>query len=198
VVPTIPVYFDYASALCFIAARIGRRLEEELAVELDWRPVEITSHYPALKHGTQLDQDTRDKIARVSRETGVAVIVPENMPDSRAALQGAVFARQRGCFSDYHRRVFEAAFLQRLDLADRQVLIEIAAASRLPIGEFMMAVATGKGSAVLADNLARARRDGVVGYPTFFLGEFPLTGIQPFETMRMLFERHLERERRRH
>jgi hypothetical protein len=33
----------------------------------------------------------------------------------------------------------------------------------------------------------------VAGYPTFFLGEFPLTGIHPLETMRLLLQRYIER-----
>ena len=44
-----------------------------------------------------------------------------------------------------------------------------------------------------AANKAEADRFSALGYPSFILGDFPLTGIQPIETMRMLLARFIER-----
>jgi predicted DsbA family dithiol-disulfide isomerase len=193
----VPVYFDYASSLCAIAASIGAQLEADLDVTFDWRPVEIAAQYPHWKKGDRVGDETRAKIARVSAETGVPIAVPERWLDSRAALEGAFFARAHGRFCAYHERVFIAAFASRDDIADRRVLTRIAQESGLPVGEFMMALATRAHAPELSASVEEARRLGVVGYPTFLLGELPLTGIQPIETMRLLFQRHIERSRDR-
>ena len=189
---TIPVYFDYASSLCFIGAVLGAQLETELDIVLDWRPVEIAAQYTGWKAGSRIDGNTRDKIARVATETGVSVVIPPRWLNSRPALEGALLAKELGCFAEYHRRVFHAAFVDGDDIGDRYVLSRIADAAGLPIGDFMMAIATRAHAPQLADLLAEAATHGVTGYPTFMLGDFPLTGIQPLDTMRQLIQRYLD------
>jgi predicted DsbA family dithiol-disulfide isomerase len=119
--------------------------------------------------------------------------VPDQWLDSRAALEGALFARERDRLRPYQARVFEAAFVAGEDIADRYVLLRIARECDLPIGEFMQSLATRRHAAALAESAREAARWGVVGYPTFLLGELPLAGIQPLETMRLLLARHVER-----
>jgi predicted DsbA family dithiol-disulfide isomerase len=190
----IPVYFDYASSLCAIAAVIGTQLEAELDIVLDWRPVEIAAQHPDWKSGGLIGGDTRAKIARVSAETGVSIEVPAHWLDSRAALEGAFCAQAHGRFREYHQRVFAAAFTDGRDIGDPTVLLSVATDAGIPAAVLSRELATGARTAQLAASLAEARRRGVLGYPTFFLGGFPLTGIQPIETMRLLIRRHLERQ----
>ncbi len=193
----IPVYFDYASSLCYLAWRIATRLEPELGVVFHWQPVHIAAQYPQWKHGEIIGEEVRAKIERVARETGIALRIPERWLDSRAALEGALFAEERGAFAAYHRGVFTAAYEHGADIADRRVLVEIASTAGLPIGAFMQSVATRRAAPQLAAVLEEARRREIVGYPTFLLGGFPLVGIQRFETMKMLIERHMHTERSR-
>jgi predicted DsbA family dithiol-disulfide isomerase len=189
----IPVYFDYASALCFIAQALAPQLESDLDITFDWRPVQIAAHHPGWRKGEPLGAEARSKIERVAAETGVAVRIPDHWLDSRAALEGAIFARAHERLRDYHARVFEAAFVGGEDIADRYVLTRIARDSGLPVGEFMQSLATRAYGDELAVSTNEATRLGVAGYPTFFLGEFPLTGIHPLETMRLLLQRYIER-----
>jgi predicted DsbA family dithiol-disulfide isomerase len=193
----IPVYSDYASSLCFIAWRIAARLEAELGVTMRWRPVHVAAQHPEWKHGALISGDTRAKIERVSQETSIALRVPERWLDSRAALEGAVFAEEWGCVAAYHREVFVAAYERAEDIGDREVLVRAAVAAGLPMGRFMEFVATRRAVLPLAAIRDEAQALGVVGYPTFLLGEFPLSGIQPFETMKLLVARHIERARER-
>ena len=57
----IPIYFDYASTLCYIAWRIVTPLEDELGFEALWKGVPIAA------------RDFRAKPGRVLGERGVAV-----------------------------------------------------------------------------------------------------------------------------
>ena len=187
----IPVYFDYASSLCYIASRIAEQLTAELDVEMRWRPVHIAAHHHEWKQGGPIGGDTRAKIERVSQETGVALRVPERWLDSRAALEGAVFAEECGCAAAYHQEVFAAVYERGDDLGDRAVLVRAAAAAGLPVGRFMEWIATRRAAPQLAAIREEARQLRVIGYPTFLLGEFPLTGIQPYLTMKLLVARHI-------
>jgi len=191
----IPVYFDYASSLCYIAWRIAERLEDTLDIEMQWRPLSIAAHYPNWQHGVLMGGDTRAKIERVAEETGVPLRIPERWMDSRAALEGAVFAEAYDRVAAYHRAVFAAAYENAADIGDARVLVRVADAVGLPIDKFQEYRTTRRAAPRIAGNLEEARRHGVTGYPTFLLGEFPLTGIQPYETMKVLLLRHLERRR---
>ena len=194
---TIPVYFDYASSLCYIAWRISARLEAEFAVTMSWRPVHMAAQGAECKPGDLIAGDTRAKIARVARETGIALCIPERWCDSRAALEGLALAEECGCVAAYHREVFSAAYARGDDIGDRTVLVRAAVAAGLPMGRFMEFIATRRAAPRLALIREEAQRQGVTGYPTFLLGEFPLTGIQPLETMKLLVARHIERTRER-
>ncbi len=191
----VPVYFDYASSLCYIAWCIALRLAAELDVEFRWRPVHIAGQHPEWGQGGFIGGDVRAKIERVAQETGIALRIPTHWLDSRAALEGTSFAEECGCASAYHREIFAAAYEREDDIGDRNVLVRAAAAAGLPIGRFMEFVATRRGAPRLAATCEEARELGVAGYPTFLLGEFPLCGIHPYETMKLLVTRHIERAR---
>ena len=193
----VPVYFDYASSLCYIAWRIAAQLGAELDIELRWRPVHIAEQYPGWRHGELIGGDTRTKIERVAYETGIALHIPARWLDSRAALEGVLFAEDCGCAGAYHQQVFAAAYERGDDIGSRAVLVRAASDAGLPMGRFMEFVATRRGAPQLAEIRQEAQQVGVVGYPTFLLGEFPLTGIQPYETMKLLVTRHIERSRQR-
>lgn len=193
----VPVYFDYASSLCYVAWRIVAVLDAELDVAFDWRGVMIAAQYPAWKPGDRIREEIRVNIERVAHEADVTLRIPERWLDSRAALEGAVFAAQHGCAAAFHDGIFRAAYEHGEDIADKRVLIHIAAASGLPVGSFMEHIATRRAAPWLAATLEEARAHGISGYPTFLLGEFPLIGVQPYATMKQLIARHLEHSRQR-
>ncbi len=65
----------------------------------------------------------------------------------------------------------------------------------LPLAAFEQALRASTFTARVQATEAEAEAFGVVGYPTFMLGAFPLTGIQPAETMRLLLQRYIDQAR---
>lgn len=191
----IPIYFDYASSLSYIAKRVMEQLDGRLDVEWLWKGVHIARRHAGWKNGEMIGDDAKGRIVRVSRETGVPLRIPATWLDSRAALEGAEFARDHGRFAAYHDVVFAAAFENGRDIGDRRALHELVERVGLPAAAFDVALDSG----ALADRVAQteeeAARFGVVGYPTFLLGEFPLIGIQPANTMRLLIQRYVDKAR---
>ena len=60
---TIPIYFDYASTLCYVAWRIVRELERELEFEPLWKGVPIRLRNRGCTPGNALGAIERVKIA---------------------------------------------------------------------------------------------------------------------------------------
>ena len=189
----IPIYFDYASTLCYIAWRIVGQLERELGFTALWKGVPIALRNYRSRPGLPLGRLELDRIRNVAAETKVAVEPPARWLDSDKALQGSELARDAEAFAAYHDAVFHAAFEQRADIGDLNVLSAIAARAGLESAYFRDEVERGRMAARIAANKIEADRFSALGYPSFILGDFPLTGIQPIETMRMLLARFIER-----
>ena len=191
----IPIYYDFASSLCYVAKKVMEQLDGQLDIELMWKGVQIARRHDGWKNGEMIGDEARGKIFRVARETGVELRVPDRWLDSAAALEGAEFARAQGKFAAYHHSLFSAAYEAGRDISDRATLLELVEDLGLSTREFEHALRAGTFTPRVKETEAEASTCGVVGYPTFMLGEFPLIGIQPAETMRMMIQRHIDKSR---
>ncbi len=187
----IPIYFDYASTLCYIAWRIVAELEDELGFEALWKGVPIATRDFRFKPGRVLGERERQKVLLVAAETGIAVAPPPSWLDSMPALEGSEIARDAGVFPAYHDAVFRAAFEQGADIAERAVLDAIAQCAGIDRSQFRAALDSGAMSARIAGHKREADEFSALGFPTFILGDFPMIGIQPIESMRLLLGRFI-------
>jgi predicted DsbA family dithiol-disulfide isomerase len=187
----IPIYFDYASTLCYIAWRIVAELEDELGFEALWKGVPIATRDFRFKRGRVLGERERQKVLLVAAETGIRVAPPPSWLDSMPALQGSEIARDAGVFPAYHDGVFRAAFEQGADIADRGVLDAIAERAGIDRSKFRAALDSGAMAARIAGHKREADEFSALGFPTFILGDFPMIGIQPIESMRLLLARFI-------
>ena len=87
--------------------------------------------------------------------------------------------------------VFSAAFDDGADIADAKVLDAIAERAGLDRLKFREALDSGVMAARLDDHKREADEFSALGYPTFILGDFPMIGIQPIESMRLLLGRFI-------
>ena len=110
-------------------------------------------------------------------------------------MQGAEFAKDHNLLPEYHEAVFVAAFEQSKDIGELTTLLDIAEQVGLSGAALESALQSGNLTKRVDDTEREAATFGVVGYPTFMLGEFPLIGIQPAETMRLLIQRYVEKAR---
>ena len=191
----IPIYYDYASSLCYVAKRVMEQLQGKLEIELLWKGVQISRRHQGWKNGEMIGDEAKGKIFRIAKETGVSLRVPDHWLDSAYALEGAEFAREHGKFAEYHEAVFQTVFEEGKDVGDLSTLLDVAANVGLSRGEFEGALRAGTFTSRVKDTESEAATFNVVGYPTFMLGTFPLIGIQPAETMRLLIQRYIDKSR---
>jgi predicted DsbA family dithiol-disulfide isomerase len=192
----IPIYFDYASTLCYVAWRIMDELERELEIEPFWKGVPIRLRDGNSRPGNALGPLERLKVLNVVAETGVRVTPPERWIDSEAALEGSELAREAQAFAAYHAGVFRAAFEQRGNIAEVDVLTEIATDAGIDPARFADGLRDRRMRPRIAEHKIEADGVSAIGYPAFILGDYPLIGIQPIETMRLLLRRFVNQRAR--
>jgi predicted DsbA family dithiol-disulfide isomerase len=191
----IPIYYDYASSLCYVAKKVMEQLQGKLEIELLWKGVQIARRHQGWKNGEMIRDEVKGKIFRVARETGVTLRVPDHWLDSSCALEGAEFAKEHGKFTEYHDAIFKTIFEDGQDIGDLPTLLGLAERVGLSPMELEAALRDGTFTSRVKETEEEARTFQVVGYPTFMLGGFPLIGIQPAETMRLLIQRYVEKAR---
>ncbi len=191
----IPIYYDFASSLCYVAKKVMERLDGQLDIELLWKGVQIARRHEGWKNGEMIGAEAKGKIFRVARETDVALRVPDRWRDSAKALEGVEFAKDHNKFAEYHHTLFTAVYEEGMDIGDRATLLALVEGIGLPAAEFEQALQAGTFTERVKETEAEATTFGIVGYPTFMLGEFPLIGIQPVETMRLMIQRYIDKSR---
>ena len=191
----IPLYYDYASSLSYVAKRVMQQLDGQLEIDLLWKGVQIARRHKGWKNGEMIGDEVKGKIVRISRDTGVPLRIPAKWLDSSYALQGAEFAKDHNLFPEYHEAVFAAAFEKSKDIGELTTLLGIAEQVGLSGTALESALQSGNLNKRVDDTEQQAATFGVVGYPTFMLGEFSLIGIQPAETMRLLIQRYVKKAR---
>lgn len=191
----VPVYYDFASTLCYVAHRVMQRVAEALdghAVELVWRPIDL-SGITGWPRGAPVDGRRRDNVARVARELDVSVRLPSHWPDSRAAAAVALALAGEPAEPAWRERVFSALHEEGRNLDEPGSLAALAADLRLDLD----ALLTPDARAALELETDHARESEVTGVPTFMLDEWPIGGIQHETTMESMLCRWATRRRER-
>src|SRR5260370_41861649 len=112
----IPIYFDYASTLCYVAWRIVGQLEPELGFTALWKGVPIALRNYRTRPGLPLGPLELETIRNVAAETGIAVEPPARWRDSDKARQRSELARHAGALAAGREAALRAAFEQQAEI----------------------------------------------------------------------------------
>jgi len=197
----ITAYSDYVCPWCYIALERVERLQRELPVAVEWRPFEL--HPETTRTGADLRgrlgssgraRAYRDNILALAAASGIEMRMPLVVANAHRALEAAEFAREHGGFEAYHRALFAAYFRDGRDLADVDVLCELARTAGVDGQGLRQALADGRYAGAVDASTAEARALGVVSTPTFiFEGGFQLVGAQDYAVFESITRRLLAR-----
>jgi predicted DsbA family dithiol-disulfide isomerase len=189
----VPVYYDFASIICYVAHRVMERLTrtlEELEIDLLWSPLDLAQLSPYQRGGT-IPEASRVNAARIARELSVPVQIPSLWLDSRPLNSSAIAADELGRGEIWRERVWKALFEEDRALEDVEEVAALARQAEIPIGQDAIAAAQSQ----LETLTALATHEMVTGVPTFMLGRWSFGGIQQEDTMRIVLERFARRSR---
>ena len=120
--PRVRVYTDYKSPFAYIANKRLFEIEQELGVELEWRPYtlripefmgtveERTPHFWRKVRYSYMDA------RRLANAQGLTLKGPRRIYNGFHASSGMLFAQRNGFFPPYHDTVFRKFWNHQLDI----------------------------------------------------------------------------------
>jgi protein disulfide-isomerase len=197
------LYGHYACPHTYIAQGRLDLLASEAPVTVVWRPLPPAeaaaggetagAWHSATEPGIPL-AETLQALRRDAAALGLTLSFPAGPPDPRSALQAAEFARDCGAgeFARLHRSLFRAVFVDGRDIAQRDVVIELATDAGIDAEGLNAALNDGRYEQTLREVEAEAARYGIDATPTILLGRFKLVGAAPLDVLGSTLERALE------
>ena len=182
------MWSDYLCPWCYVGLERSALLER-LEVSVTPRPYEVHPEIPPTGLSLSDGRGRRlyDRIARECEEAGLPFNRPARIPNTRLALETAEWVRvNRPTELDrLHRDLFNAVFVDGLDIGDPAVLGAIAPADAERRPDLVDA------------SRAEAIDAGVTGTPSWLIdGRLLLSGIQPPEQVERMVRRMQEKAAR--
>ena len=176
----IEFFYDYVSVYSYLA---DSQLSQLTSAEIVYRPLflgavmEATGNRPpgtVKAKGKYLRTDIERWVKRYSLAFNMNPQFPQN---TLKALRLALVAQKHGTFEPVHRALFDAMWVDEMDLSDENVLAEIAAKAGLSLDDIEDVAIKDE----LKANSAEAVDRGAFGAPTFFVNDQMFFGNDRFE-----------------
>ena len=135
-----------------------------------------------------------DTMRQMAADSGIDMKRPPLIPNTRKAHEATEFAREHGRLLEFHRAVFRTYWTDERNIGDIEVLCDVAASCGLGPDALREALADGRYTGEVEDQMRWARKVGVTGVPTvIFEGRFAVVGAQDYEVFRDVAHRVLTR-----
>lgn len=174
---TLEFFFDYSSTYSYLASAQVEAVAQRTGAELRWRPFLLGAVYKAT--GNVPPISNANKAAWVIRDiqewAGYLGLPPFRLPEtfpihSLKACRLGLVAAEHGRIAPFTHAAFRAAFVDGKDLADPQVLAELARGVELTPEQALAKAETQEIKDALRRNTDEAVERGAFGAPTFFVG----------------------------
>jgi 2-hydroxychromene-2-carboxylate isomerase len=167
----VTLFFNFRSPYCYLASKQLWPILDDYDTRLLWRPVggwDLRSPPDRARSKMPL---TRQDVARFARRLGIPVNPPPAATDPTPAGAGSLLAEKKGLLRPYIVGVMRAEWAQGRDIGDPQVLLDVGEGIGLVREELAAAISDSTNLAQLERNAGEAARMGVIGVPTFVIGE---------------------------
>lgn len=138
VTPRVLLFFDYACPFCYIDMHRFERLGEDYPIELVLVPFELRPGMPlegfsATEQGLRHSENVEAYMLRVAREEGLAMVLPDLVPNTHRAMVVGEIARDEGPDMHWrvHKAIFSAHYGEGRDIGSKEVLLDLADESGL-------------------------------------------------------------------
>ncbi|MDX9766544.1 MAG: DsbA family protein [Ectothiorhodospiraceae bacterium] len=165
------VYFNFRSPYCYLATKTLFRIFDEYHANLVWRPLGGWNGRSPPEIAVKKLPIARQDMARFARRLGIPVKPPPTTTDPTLAGAGSLLAEQKGLLRPYIVEVMRREWAEGADIGQLDVLLDVGASIGLDRDELAAAAQDADNQRMLETNWEEADAKGVIGVPSFVIGE---------------------------
>lgn len=188
----VKIFSDFACPFCYIGANMIEKLKRDgLDFTYEWYTFEMRPEMPA--EGDDLStKATEEQLLKNDKLYDMLAMLakPYNLTYSNKFMRfntyrshlAAEYAKTQGKYDDFAKEAFKAYFTDTKNLADREVLNEIAGKIGLDVDEMNDQVDSGRFDSMIEHSKDLAKKHDVEGAPTFIINDkHKMTGIRGYD-----------------
>ena len=167
----VTLFFNFRSPYCYLATKTLWPIVDDFNTQLIWRPVggwDLRSSPERVKNKLPL---ARQDIARFARRFQIPLMPPPKETDPTRAGAASLYAEEKGLLREYINSVMHAEWAEGKDIGNPEVLGAIGEMIGLCAADVIQASSAERYLQQLRRNAQEAEKVGVIGVPTFVIGE---------------------------
>lgn len=167
----VTLYFNFRSPYCYIASKTLFQIYDDFHANLVWRPLGGWSGRSSPERAKIKVPLTRQDVRRVTGKMGIPMNPPPITTDPTIAGAASLLAQERGVLREWIVEVMRAEWADGLDIGNEEVLFGVG--EKLGLEEQALQSAFNDPGYLqqLEDNWAEAQELGLIGVPSFQVGE---------------------------
>ena len=167
----VKLYFNFRSPYCYIASKMLFRIFDDYHANLVWRPLGGWSGRSSPERAKVKVPLTRQDVKRITRKMGIPMNPPPITTDPTVAGAASLLAEENGLLRDWIVEVMRAEWAGGLDIGDEAVLLDVGRKIGLDEAELQESFSDPVKLGQLEANWAEAQDMGLIGVPSFQIGE---------------------------
>lgn len=167
----VKLFFNFRSPYCYLASKNLWAIVDDFNTQLVWKPVggwDLRSSPERAKNKLPL---ARQDIARFARRFDIPLMPPPKETDPTRAGAASLYAEEKGLLREYLIAVMHAEWAEGKNIGDPFLLGEIGENIGLSSASVIQASNDERYLQELKNNAEEAEERGVIGVPTFVIGD---------------------------
>lgn len=165
------IYFNFRSPYCYLASKRLFDVADRFDVNFIWRPLGGWDGRSPPERAAVKVPLARQDLARFARRMGIPVNPPPKETDPTRAGAGSLLAEEKGLLRPYVVEVMRREWAEGGDIGDPDVLLDVGTKVGLDRGELAQAIDEPARRETLTANWTEAQVKGVIGVPSFVVGD---------------------------
>jgi len=167
----VKLFFNFRSPYCYIASKSLFQIYDDFDVKLVWRPLGGWSGRSSPDRAKVKVPLTRQDVRRITGKMGIPMNPPPITTDPTIAGAASLLAEERGLLREWIVEVMRAEWADGLDIGEQQVLCDVGESIGLEKESLLAAFNDPQYLQKLEDNWEEAQGLGLIGVPSFQVGE---------------------------
>lgn len=180
----VKLYFNFRSPYCYIASKTLFSLFDDFHTNLVWRPLGGWTGRSSPDRAKVKVPLTRQDVSRITRKMGIPMNPPPISTEPTKAGAGSLLAESKNLLRPYLVEMMRAEWAYGKDIGETDVILEVGESVGLDRDELAEAIMAPENLAQLERNWTEAQELGVIGVPTFVIGEEIFWGSDRIEFVR--------------